>query len=85
MSIENVGVTTVFINGQTAAVLLEDIACFSISFTAGKLVQAAVMIIKIALAFISPLRTVGKQHIYFTGTVIIVNGTFEIGFVGIHA
>ena len=85
MSVENIGVTAVFINGQTAAVLLEDIACFGISFTAGKLVQAAVMIIKIALAFISPLRTVGKQHIYFTGTVIIENGTFEIGFVGIHA
>ena len=85
MSVENIGVTAVFINGQTAAVLLEDIACFSISFTADKLLQAAVMIIIIALAFIGPLRTVGKQHIYFTGTVIIENGTFEIGFVGIHA
>ena len=85
MSVENIGVTAVFINGQTAAVLLEDIACFGISFTADKLVQAAVMIIIIAFSFIGPLRTVGKQHIYFTGTVIIENGTFEIGFVGIHA
>ena len=85
MSVENIGVTAVFINGQAAAVLLEDIACFGISFTADKLVQAAVMIIIIALAFIGPLRTVGKQHICFTSTIIIENGTFEIGFVGIHA
>ena len=85
MSVENVGVAAVVADSQAAAVLLEDIACFGISFTADKLVQAAAMITIIALAFIGPLRTVGKQHICFTGTVIIENGTFEIGFVGIHA
>ena len=84
--VKNVGVTAVAVNSQAAAVLLEDVACFGISFTTGKLLQAAGMIIKITLtsARINPLSTVGKQHISIAGTVIIRNSTFEIRFVGIH-
>ena len=85
MCVENVGVTAVAVNSQAAAVLLEDVACFGISFTTGKLLQAAAMITIIALALIGPLSTVGKQHISIAGTVIIRNSTFEIGLICIHA
>ena len=83
MCVVNVSVAAVVVDGQVTAILLEEVACCAIATY--ELLQRAVMITIIALAFIGPLRTVGKQHIYFTGTVIIVNGTFEIGFVGIHA
>ena len=83
--IENVGIATVAVNSQAAAVLLEDVACFGISFAAGKLLQAAAMITIIALALIGPLSTVGKQHISIATAVFIKDSTLEIGFIGIHA
>ena len=82
--IEDVGVAAVVVDGQVTAILLEDIACCA-SATC-ELLQRAVMIISIiALSFVSPLRTVSKQHISIASAIIIENRTLEIGISSIHA
>ena len=85
VSVENISVAAVAVNSQATAVLLEDVACFGISFTAGKLLQAAAMIIITAIAGIRPLSTVLQQHISIATAVFIKDSTLEIGFIGIHA
>ena len=83
MCIEDIGVTAVVINGQVTAILLEDIACCAIATY--ELLQRAVMITIIALAFIGPLRTVGKQHISIASAIIVENRTLEIRISSVHA
>ena len=83
MCIEDVGVAAVVVDGQVTAILLEDVACCASATY--ELLQRAVMIIRATLRFVSPLCTVGKQHVSIAGAIIIENRTLEIGISSIHA
>ena len=87
MFIENSGVSAVITQVQCRIILLEDIASVCCALTACKLLQAAAMIIIVALAgaAVSPLRTVLQHHMCIAFTVIGVHDALKIGICGIQA
>ena len=87
MLIEHSCITAVITQIQRCIILLEDIAGVCCALAADKLLQAAAMIIIVALAGagISPLCTVLQHHMCIAFTIIGVHDALEIGICGIQA
>ena len=87
MLIENTGITAVIAQVQLSFIILEDIAGVCCALAADKLLQAAAMIIIVALAGagVSPLRTVLQYHMCIAFAAIGVHDALEIGICGIQA